>query len=257
MKLLNGNQAMVVMTDFLINQWKNQGKINGKQFVGSTIVSTNMVNDIAASYGVETKVGLTGFKWIAKMILDFPELDFIGGGEESFGYMVGDFVRDKDAVTSALLACEIAANAKANGSSFYEKLLQLYVDHTFYKERLVSFVKKGMDGAQQIKQIMIDLRRNPLTHIDGSKVTFVNDYQSSIKKNMTTGEETTMDIPKSNVLIYHTEDGTKVAARPSGTEPKIKFYFSVQSSLDAVENTEKTESELEAKMDRIIAEMDI
>ncbi|MFY0603269.1 MAG: phospho-sugar mutase [Flavobacteriaceae bacterium] len=256
-KLLNGNQAMVVMTDFLINNWKKQGKLNGKQFVGSTIVSTNMVNDIAASYGVETKIGLTGFKWIAKMILDFPALDFIGGGEESFGYMVSDFVRDKDAVTSALLACEIAANAKANGSSFYEELLHLYTKHSFYKERLVSFVKKGMDGAQQIKQIMIDLRKNPLTHIDGSKVTFVNDYQSSIEKNMVTGEETVMDIPKSNVLIYHTEDGTKVAARPSGTEPKIKFYFSVQASLDTVENAAQREQELEAKIDRIINEMAI
>lgn len=257
MKLLNGNQAMVVMTDFLIRNWKSQGKLNGNQFVGSTIVSTNMVNDIAASYGVETKVGLTGFKWIAKMILDFPELDFIGGGEESFGYMVGDFVRDKDAVTSALLACEIAAAAKSNGSSFYEELLQLYVDHKFYKERLVSFVKKGMDGAEQIKQIMVDLRNNPLTHIDGSKVTFINDYQSSVEKNVTTGEETMMDLPKSNVLIYHTEDGTKVAARPSGTEPKIKFYFSVQTSLDTVENTAQKEQELEAKIDRIITEMDI
>lgn len=206
MKLLNGNQAMAVMTDFLINQWKKQGRINGKQFVGSTIVSTNMVNDIAASYGVETKIGLTGFKWIAKMILDFPELDFIGGGEESFGYMVGDFVRDKDAVTSALLACEIAANANANGSSFYNELLQLYTKHSFYKERLVSFVKKGMDGAEQIKQIMIDLRNNPLTSIDGSLVKFACDYQTSIQKNLLTGEETTMDIPKSNVLIYHTED---------------------------------------------------
>lgn len=257
MKLLNGNQAMVVMTDFLINQWKKQGKLHRNPFIGSTIVSTNMVNDIAESYGVETKVGLTGFKWIAKMIKDSPEQDFIGGGEESFGYMVGDFVRDKDAVTSALLACEIAADAKSNGSSFYKELLELYVAHTFYKERLVSFVKKGMDGAQQIKQIMIDLRNNPLTHIDGSKVTFVNDYQSSIEKNMITGEETTMDIPTSNVLIYHTEDGTKVAARPSGTEPKIKFYFSVQTPLDSVENAEKTERELEAKIDRIITEMAI
>ena len=124
MKLLNGNQAMVVMTDFLIKKWKEKDKLNGNQFVGSTIVSTNMVNDIAKSYGVETKIGLTGFKWIAKMILDFPDLNFIGGGEESFGYMVGDFVRDKDAVTSALLACEIAANAKANGSSFYKELLE-------------------------------------------------------------------------------------------------------------------------------------
>ena len=256
-KLLNGNQAMVVMTDFLIKLWKKQGKLNGNQFVGSTIVSTNMVNDIATSYGVETKIGLTGFKWIAKMIKDFPGQEFIGGGEESFGYMVGDFVRDKDAVTSALLACEIAADAKANGSSFYQELLQLYVDHQFYKERLVSFTKKGMDGAQQIKQIMIDLRKNPLTHIDGSKVTFLNDYDASTEKNMITGEETIMDLPKSNVLIYHTEDGTKVAARPSGTEPKIKFYFSVKSSLETVENAVKKEQELEAKIDRIITEMDI
>jgi len=256
-KLLNGNQAMVVMTDFLINEWKKAGKLNGKQFVGSTIVSTNMVNDIAKSYGVETKVGLTGFKWIAKMILDFPELDFIGGGEESFGYMVGDFVRDKDAVTSALLACEIAADAKSKGSSFYKYLQQLYVDHSFYKERLVSFVKKGMDGAQQIKQIMIDLRNNPLKYIDGSKVTYLNDYQSSIKKNMITGQQIKMDIPKSNVLIYHTEDGTKVAARPSGTEPKIKFYFSVKSDVDSHDSLQKVEADLEAKIDRIIAEMDI
>ncbi|MGY8971422.1 MAG: phospho-sugar mutase [Flavobacteriales bacterium] len=256
-KLLNGNQAMVVMTDFLIKQWKQQGRLNGKQFVGSTIVSTTMVNDIATSYGVETKIGLTGFKWIAKMIIDFPDQDFIGGGEESFGYMVGDFVRDKDAVTSALLACEIAAAAKADGSSFYETLLELYTKHSFYKERLVSFTKKGMDGAEQIKQIMIDLRKNPLTHIDGSKVTFVNDYEASTEKNMITGEEKIMELPKSNVLIYHTEDGTKVAARPSGTEPKIKFYFSVQSSLDTVENAIEKEQELDTKIDRIITEMAI
>lgn len=256
-KLLNGNQAMVVMTDFLIKQWKQQGRLNGKQFVGSTIVSTTMVNDIATSYGVETKIGLTGFKWIAKMIIDFPDQDFIGGGEESFGYMVGDFVRDKDAVTSALLACEIAAAAKAGGSSFYDTLLELYTKHSFYKERLVSFTKKGMDGAEQIKQIMIDLRKNPLTHIDGSKVTFVNDYDASTEKDMITGEEKIMELPKSNVLIYHTEDGTKVAARPSGTEPKIKFYFSVQSPLDTVENAIKKEQKLDTKIDRIITEMAI
>jgi phosphoglucomutase len=256
-KLLNGNQAMVVMTDFLIKQWQQQGKLNGKQFIGSTIVSTSMVDEIAKSYGVETKIGLTGFKWIAKMIQDFPEQEFIGGGEESFGYMVGDFVRDKDAVTSALLACEIATAAKANGSSFYDTLLKLYTKHSFYKERLVSFTKKGMDGAAKIKQIMIDLRKNPLSHIDGSKVTFVNDYDTSTEKNMSTGEVKIMNLPKSNVLIYHTEDGTKVAARPSGTEPKIKFYFSVQSKLDSVENAIEKEQELDAKIDRIINEMNI
>ena len=256
-KLLNGNQAMVVMTDFLMKQWQQQGKLNGNQFIGSTIVSTSMVNDIAKSYGVETKIGLTGFKWIAKMIQDFPEQEFIGGGEESFGYMVGDFVRDKDAVTSALLACEIAAAAKSKGSSFYDTLLELYTKHSFYKERLVSFTKKGMDGAAQIKQIMIDLRKNPLTHIDGSNVTIVNDYDASTEKNMSTGEVKIMNLPKSNVLIYHTEDGTKVAARPSGTEPKIKFYFSVQSKLDSVENAIEKEQELDAKIDRIINEMNI
>jgi len=255
MKLLNGNQTMSMMTDFLINDWKNNGKLNGKQFVGSTIVSTNLVNEIASSYDVETKVGLTGFKWIAKMIKDFPELDFIGGGEESFGYMVGDFVRDKDAVTAALLACEIASDAKANNSSFYYELLNLYTRNNFYKEHLISIVKKGMDGAQQIKQMMVDLRKNPITEIDNAKVEFLYDYQSSIKKNLITGEEAIMDIPKSNVLIYQTTDGTKIAARPSGTEPKIKFYFSVKTALDSVKNAEAIEVSLDAKIQRIIKEM--
>ncbi|MCG8753238.1 phospho-sugar mutase, partial [Tenacibaculum finnmarkense] len=255
MKLLNGNQTMSMMTDFLINDWKNNEKLNGKQFVGSTIVSTNLVNEIASSYGVETKVGLTGFKWIAKMIKDFPELDFIGGGEESFGYMVGDFVRDKDAVTAALLACEIAADAKANNSSFYQELLELYTRHHFYKEHLIAIVKKGMDGAQQIKQMMADLRSNPFTEMDGAKVEFLYDYQSSIKKNLITGEEILMDIPKSNVLIYQTTDGTKMAARPSGTEPKIKFYFSVNTKLENIKNAEAIEASLDAKIQRIIKEM--
>ncbi|WP_047788739.1 phospho-sugar mutase [Tenacibaculum mesophilum] len=257
MTLLNGNQTMSMMTDFLINDWKKRGKLNGKQFVGSTIVSTNLVNEIADSYGVETKVGLTGFKWIAKMIKDHPDLNFIGGGEESFGYMVGDFVRDKDAVTSALLACEIAANAKANNSSFYKELLNLYTRHHLYKEHLISLVKKGMDGAQQIKQMMIDLRNNPLTEIDGTKVEYLYDYQSSIRKNLLTGEETVIDIPKSNVLIYQTQDGTKIAARPSGTEPKIKFYFSVNSKLNDISNAKAVEEELDTKIQRIIKELNL
>ncbi|WP_370407739.1 phospho-sugar mutase [Tenacibaculum dicentrarchi] len=257
MKLLNGNQTMSMMTDFLINDWKNNGKLNGKQFVGSTIVSTNLVNEIASSYGVETKVGLTGFKWIAKMIKDFPELDFIGGGEESFGYMVGDFVRDKDAVTAALLACEIASDAKANNSSFYYELLNLYTRNNFYKEHLISIVKKGMDGAQQIKQMMADLRSNPFTEIDNTKVEFLYDYQSSIKKNLITGEEVIIDIPKSNVLIYQTTDGTKMAARPSGTEPKIKFYFSVRTALDSIENAVEIEQKLDTKIQRIIKELNL
>lgn len=256
MTLLNGNQTMCLMTDFLIRKWKEAGKLNGNQFVGSTIVSTNLVNEIAARYGVETKVGLTGFKWIAKMVRDAEgKQDFIGGGEESFGYMIGDFVRDKDAVTATLLACEIAANAKSNASSMYQDLLQIYADNHFYKEHLISIVKKGMDGADQIKQMMVALREHPFTEIDGSKVTYLFDYEASTKKNLLTGSVENIDIPKSNVLIYHTEDSTKVAARPSGTEPKIKFYFSVKGKLDAVENAKKTEAELDAKIQRIIAEL--
>ncbi|MBL4644032.1 MAG: phospho-sugar mutase [Flavobacteriaceae bacterium] len=257
MKLMNGNQAMAVMTDFLIKHWETNNKLNNNPFVGSTIVSTNLINEIAASYGVETKVGLTGFKWIAKMIHDFPNQDFIGGGEESFGYMVGNFVRDKDAVTATLLACEIAANATANGSSFYNELLDIYTKHNVYKEHLIAIVKKGMDGAEQIKQIMVDLRNNPFTEIDGSKVEFLCDYQSSIQKNLITGEETVMDIPKSNVLIYHTEDGTKIAARPSGTEPKIKFYFSVKTNLASKEHFQETEAALDSKIERIIKELNL
>jgi phosphoglucomutase len=256
MTLLNGNQTMSVMTDFLIKNWQNQGKLNGKQFVGSTIVSTNLVNQIATSYGVETKVGLTGFKWIAKMIRDAEgKQDFIGGGEESFGYMVGDFVRDKDAVTATLLACEIAANAKTNGSSFYKELLNLYVKHNYYKEHLIAIVKKGMDGAEQIKQMMVELRENPVKEIDGSKVEFLCDYQASTKTNLITGTVEKIEIPKSNVLIYETLDGTKVAARPSGTEPKIKFYFSVNLPLDSVKNATNIETVLDTKIQRIIKEM--
>jgi len=258
LKLLNGNQTMAVMTNFLIKQWHQNGKLNGKQFVGSTIVSTNLVNDIAQSYNVETKVGLTGFKWIAKMIRDAEGIqEFIGGGEESFGYMVGDFIRDKDAVTATLLACEIAANAKNNNTTVYKKLLNLYLKHNFYKEHLISLVKKGIDGAQQINQMMIDLRNNPVKELDGSPVEFLYDYESSIQQNLITGEKTSIDIPKSNVLIYQTIDGTKIAARPSGTEPKIKFYFSVNLLLEKIEDAVVVEKLLTQKIDRIIKEMQL
>ena len=255
MKLMNGNQTMVVMTKFLLKKWKDEGKLNGKQFVGSTIVSTELVNDVATSYNVETKVVLTGFKWIAKMVRDFPELDFIGGGEESFGYMVGDFVRDKDAVTATLLACEVAALAKQNGSSFYQELLNIYVDNSFYKEHLISITKKGMDGAAEIQQMLSDMRNNPLTEIDGEKVESLSDYDASTKKNLITGEVSKIDLPKSNVLIYQTESGTRIAARPSGTEPKIKFYFSVNAPLDTTKNAVEVEAKLDAKIQRIIKEM--
>jgi phosphoglucomutase len=206
---------------------------------------------------VECKVGLTGFKWIAKMIKDFPELEFIGGGEESFGFMVGDAVRDKDAVAATLLICELAAQVKANGSSVYKELQHLFVDHGFYKEHLISLTKKGMDGLAEINQMMVDMRNNPVKEINGQRVVMLEDYKSSIAKNLLTGEEETMDMPKSDVLIYYTEDGSKICARPSGTEPKIKFYISVNTPLDSVENFTKVEAVLNDKIKNIITAMQL
>jgi phosphoglucomutase len=257
MTLLNGNQTMILMTAFLLEQWKKAGKINGKQFVGSTIVSTPMIMELATAYGVECKVGLTGFKWIAKMIKDFPELQFIGGGEESFGYMVGDAVRDKDAVAATLLICEVAAQAKAKGSSVYNTLLQYYVDFGFYKEHLVSITKKGIEGLAEINQMMVSLRENPLKEINGERVLMVEDYKSSIAKNLFTDEEETMNIPKSDVLIYYTEDGSKICARPSGTEPKIKFYISVKTELYDVADFIEVEQVLNEKIKNIIIAMQL
>jgi phosphomannomutase len=257
MILLNGNQTMVIMTAFLLEQWKRAGKINGKQFIGTTIVSTPMMLELASNYNVECKVGLTGFKWIAKFIKDFPNQQFIGGGEESFGFMVGDAVRDKDAVGATLLVCEIAAQAKAVGSTLYKELLNLYVDLGFYKEHLISLTKKGISGLEEINQMMVDLRENPLKEINEQRVICIEDYNNSTSKNMITNEVETISIPKSNVLIYYLEDGSKICARPSGTEPKIKFYFSVNTPLDNVANFKNIEQQLDNKIKNIIAEMNL
>ncbi len=251
LQLLNGNQTMIVMTWFLLEHYKNKVGIKGNEFIASTIVSTPMMKNLAEAYGVEYKEVLTGFKWIAKLIKDFPEQKFIGGGEESFGFMVGDFVRDKDAVTSTLLACEIVAFAKAKGSSFYNTLLELYTKHGFYKENLISLVKKGIDGAAEIKQIMVDLRNNPPKLINGEKVVLIEDYQTSSIKNILNDTENTIDIPKSNVLIFYTEAGSKIAARPSGTEPKIKFYISVQESLGSISDFSIVHQQLDDRISAI------
>lgn len=257
MVLLNGNQTMLVMTWFLLEQWKKQGKLSDKAFVASTIVSTPMLKNVVESYGAKYFEVLTGFKWIAKLIKDHPEFDFIGGGEESFGYMVGDFVRDKDATTSTLLACEIAAQMKANGSSFYQKLLELYVEHGLYKEELISMVKKGIEGEKEIKQMLIGLRENPKKEIAGEKVVLIEDYQSSISKNIQDHSESDIEIPKSNVLIYYTEEGTKIAARPSGTEPKIKFYISVNTSVSDIKEYNNKIAMLDEKIASIMKDFDL
>lgn len=257
MVLLNGNQTMIMMTKFLMEIWKQEGNINGNQFIGSTIVSTPMISKLTESYGVECKIGLTGFKWIAKMIKDFPNLDFIGGGEESYGFMVGDFVRDKDAVTATLLACEIAAYTRANNSSFFKELVNTYVEHNFYNERLISLIKKGIEGRKEITNIMEAARNNPVISIHGSKVVTVHDYKLSVCKNLILGTQEDISIPKSDVLIYTTEDGSRVALRPSGTEPKIKFYISVNSPLNSADEFSATEKLLNTKIDAIITEMNL
>jgi len=253
MTILNGNQTMILMTWFLLEQYKD--KLKGNEFVASTIVSTPMMRVMTEDYGVEFMETLTGFKWIADLIKKYPQKHFIGGGEESFGYMVGDFVRDKDAVTSTLLMCEIAAKLKVENSSVFEKLIELYTKHGYYKEKLIALVKKGIEGQKLIKQKMKDLRNRPLETICGEKVILVEDYQTSKAKNLQNHETTDISIPQSNVLIYYTENGTKVAARPSGTEPKIKFYISVNETLEKKENFEKLSEKLEQKITQVEDEL--
>ena len=256
LQLLNGNETNTVLIAYLLERWRKAGKLNGHQFIGSTIVTSDIFFKIADLYGVECKAGLTGFKWIADMIRKAEgKQEFVGGGEESFGFLVGDFVRDKDSITTTVLASEIASVAKAKGSSFFKELLNIYEKTGLYRESLVNIVREGLSGAQEIKAMMDNLRENPLKTIDGSPVVKINDYKTSISKDMTTGAQTSIDIPKSDVLIYYTADGTKVAARPSGTEPKIKFYFSVNTPFAGEAEYDEKVKMLDDKLARIISEM--
>ena len=256
LQLLNGNETNTVLIAYLLERWRKAGKLNGHQFIGSTIVTSDIFFKIADLYGVECKAGLTGFKWIADMIRKAEgKQEFVGGGEESFGFLVGDFVRDKDSITTTVLASEIASVAKAKGSSFFKELLKIYEKTGMYRESLVNIVREGLSGAQEIKAMMDNLRENPLKTIDGSPVVKINDYKTSISKDMTTGAQTSIDIPKSDVLIYYTADGTKVAARPSGTEPKIKFYFSVNTPFAGEAEYDEKVKMLDDKLARIISEM--
>ena len=253
MELLNGNQTMIVMTQFILDHVKRNE--NQSYFIGSTIVSTPMMAALAAHYDLDCKIGLTGFKWIAKMIEDFPDEKFLGGGEESFGFMVGDFVRDKDAVTASLLACEIASTALSNGESFFDQLLKAYETFGLYQEKLVSFVKKGKEGVLEIQQMMESLRQTPPEKIDGANIKTIEDFKDGIKYHCAHDKKEPINLPKSDVLIFTTEDGAKVAVRPSGTEPKIKFYFSVNSALTNHSEYDDLRSHLNEKIERICGEL--
>ena len=255
--LLNGNEVMAILLEYLCEKWKNENKLNGNQFIGSTIVSTPLINKISNYYNIECKLGLTGFKWIAKMIKDHPELDFIGGGEESFGFMVGDFVRDKDAITSTLLACEIAAQLKSKGDSMYSKLQDIHMKHGIFREKLVSLTKKGINGNKEINSIMESFRNHSPKEIDKSQIIKIDDYSTSKSINTIDNLKTKILLPQSNVLIFTTADGTKVALRPSGTEPKIKFYISVNEKVIKIENYADHENKLNLKINRIISDLKI
>ena len=259
MQLLNGNQTNTILTYYILQQWQKAGRITGKEFIGSTIVTSDIFYDIAKKFGVDCKVGLTGFKWIGKMIRDFEGKEkFICGGEESFGFMTGDFVRDKDSCGSILLACEIAAWCKANGSSMFEYMIEIYKDLGLYYEGLVNVVRKGRTGAEEIVQMMKNFRENPPQMIAGSKVATVQDYLLQTEKNIMSGEEKPMTgIAKSNVLIYYTEDGTKVCVRPSGTEPKIKFYVSVQDSISDKSEYEEKTARLMQRIDQVKQDLNL
>ena len=255
LQLLNGNQCNTILTYYILDQWKKAGKITGKEFIGSTIVTSDIFYDLAKKFGVDCKVGLTGFKWIGKMIRDFEGQEkFICGGEESFGFMTGDFVRDKDSCGSILLACEIAAVCKAEGKTMYQYMIEIYEDLGMYYEGLVNVVKKGRTGAEEISQMMMDFRNNPVKELAGSKVTEIKDFQEQTSLNLIDNQKSIMDeIPKSNVLSYYTEDGTKVCIRPSGTEPKIKFYVSVKDSITSEEDFNAKLIQAENKIQKIKA----
>jgi phosphoglucomutase len=256
--LLNGNQTALIVFNYIIEARKDSGKARPNDMVVKTIVTTDMIDKIAEKNNVSCYNVLTGFKWIAELIREKEgKENYIVGGEESFGLMIGDNVRDKDAVSAVAIICEIAAVEKQKGRTLFEKLMDLYVEYGFYYEKLISITKKGMNGSKEIAAMMQGYRDNPPKEIAGSKVKELLDYQLQVKKNLITGESEKIDLPKSNVLQFITEDGSKISARPSGTEPKIKFYFSVNTPLANVSEFDATQEKLFKKIDTIISSMNL
>ncbi|MBS1495580.1 MAG: phospho-sugar mutase [Bacteroidetes bacterium] len=250
--LLNGNQTAMLAFNYMIEARKAKGIAQPNDMVIKTIVTTNMIDVIAKDNGVACYNVLTGFKWISSLIKEKEGKEkYIIGGEESFGLMIGDMVRDKDSVSAVALICEMAAYEKNKGRSLFDKLVDLYVQYGFYKENLVSITKKGMNGAAEIAKMMENDRKNPPAQIDGVAVQKVLDYEFQQGRNLTDGASWKIDLPKSNVLQFELADGTKVSARPSGTEPKIKYYFSVNMPLANASAFDETEKKLDEKISRI------
>jgi phosphoglucomutase len=257
--LLNGNQTGSLIIYYLLKAWQKAGKITGNEYIVNTIVTTDLINKIAEKLGVKCYETLTGFKYIASIIREQEQsgngAKYIAGGEESYGYMIGDFVRDKDGVASCAIIAEMAAVAKDQGKTLFELMLEMYKEFGFYKEDLISITKKGMRGAEEIAQMMTDLRANPPMEINISKVVELRDFKTGKIKNFETGADTQTTTESSNVLQFLTADGSKISARPSGTEPKIKFYFSVNSELENAGDFEKADQQLTEKINGIITDL--
>ncbi len=257
-QLLNGNQTGTLIVYYLLRKWQENDKLDGKQFIVKTIVTTDLLERIAEKYGVKHYNTLTGFKYIAAAIKELEgKEEFIGGGEESYGYMIGDKVRDKDAVASCSIIAEMAAWAKNQGTSLYELLKQIHVEFGLYQETLKSLTKKGKTGSEEIAQMMVDFRSNPPAKLGGSEVATLIDYQEGISKDLANNTTSKIDYPKSNVLQFLTTDGSKISVRPSGTEPKIKFYFSVNQNVSDISEYDKTVESLKIKTSKIIEELDL
>jgi phosphoglucomutase len=255
-QLLNGNQISTLLIYYVLNAWRTAGKITGKEMIIKTIVTTDIQDKMAEAYGVKCFNTLTGFKHIAKIIREQEgKLKFIVGGEESYGYMVGDFVRDKDAVAACSMIAEMVAFAKDKGLTLFDLMIEIYKQFGFYKEDLISITKKGKSGAEEIQEMMAKFRANPPKSIAGSDVVTLMDYKESYSLDLKTGVKTPIEIEKSNVLQFLTADGSKISARPSGTEPKIKFYFSVNETLAQASDFNKVEKKLDEKIQRIIQDL--
>jgi phosphoglucomutase len=256
--LLNGNQTGSLLIGYMIQAWKEAGKITGKEMVAKTIVTSELIDKMAEANGVKCYNTLTGFKYIAEVIREKEGREkFIAGGEESYGYLIGDSVRDKDAVASCGLIAELVAYAKDKGMSLFDMLLDNYLKYGFYYENLVSITKKGKTGAEEIKAMMANWRKNPPTVINESKVTKVLDYEESVEKDLLAGTTKKLDFPKSDVLQFYTEDGSKISARPSGTEPKIKFYFSINTKLNSKADYDATEQMLKDRITAIVKDLGV
>jgi len=253
--ILNGNQTGTILVYYLIKKWQENGKLTGKEYVCKTIVTTELIKEIANKFKVEIFDVLTGFKFIADLIRkNEGKKTFIGGGEESYGYLAGEFVRDKDAVMACALIAETAAWAKDQGKTLYDLLIDIYVEFGFYKERLVNVVKKGKSGEEEIKKMMETYRSNPPKAINDSKILLIKDYLTQQSIDVESRKTEVIDLPKSNVLQFFLADGTKISVRPSGTEPKIKFYVSARMDLASKDEFANTEQKIEKKLDKIVSE---